>query len=346
MKSQTITKANLDWKNLPFNYIKTDYNVRSYYKDGKWSSPELTSDESIKMHMADPCLHYGQEAFEGLKVFETIDGRIVTFRPDENAKRLQSSCRQILIPPIPVELFLDAVHKVVAANTKFVPPYGTGASMYLRPLVIGVGPQVGLGPAREYIFIVFATPVGPYYKGGFKPVKALVLEEFDRAAPQGMGSFKVGGNYAAGLIGSEYGKKKGYPIILYLDPKEKKYVDEFGTSNFIGISGNKYITPDSPSILPSITNKSLATIAGDLGMIIERRRIEITEIENFDEIGAVGTAAVITPVNLIHYKDRDFVYGDDDIPGPVITQLYNNLTKIQTGENEDKHGWLEEIKVL
>ena len=342
MKSQAIKKADLDWKNLPFDYIRTDYNVRSYYKDGKWSEPELTTDETIQMHMADPCLHYAQEAFEGLKAFETADGRIVTFRPDENAKRLQSSGGQILIPSIPEDMFLNAIQKVVSANARFVPPFGTGASLYIRPLVIGVGPQVGLGPAREYIFIVFVTPVGPYYKGGFKPVKALVIEEFDRAAPLGMGAYKVGGNYAAGLMGNDFAKKKGYPIILYLDPKEKKYVDEFGTSNFIGIWENKYITPSSKSILPSITNKSLAEIAKDMGMTVEKRQIEISEIEKFDEIGAVGTAAVITPINLIHYGEHDFVYGNDE-PGPIITKLYSKFTKIQTGEDEDKFGWLKEI---
>ena len=344
MKSQTIEKADLDWKNLPFSYIKTDYNVRCHYKDGKWSAPELYSEDNIQMHIADPCLHYGQEAFEGLKVFETVDGRIVSFRPDENAKRLQSSCKQILIPEIPVELFLEATHKLIESNARFVPPFGTGASLYVRPLVLGIGPQVGLGPAAEYVFIVLCTPVGPYYKGGFKPVKALVIENYDRAAPLGMGPYKVGGNYAAGLMGNDYGKKQGYPIILYLDPKEKKYIDEFGTSNFIGISGDKYITPDSASILPSITNKSLATIAKDMGLTIEKRKIQITEVENFDEIGAVGTAAVITPINLIHYRDRDFKFGNDQ-PGPVITKLYNRLTRIQTGEDEDSYNWLDEIKI-
>ncbi len=345
MNMQKIKKANLDWKNLPFNYIKTDYNVRYHYKDGKWSDLELTQDETIKMHMADPCLHYGQEAFEGLKVFETIDGRIVAFRPDENAKRLRNSSEHILIPPLPEEMFNNALHKLVAANSRFVPPFGTGASLYVRPLVLGMGSQVGLGPAREYLFVMFACPVGPYYKGGFKPVKALVIEDFDRAAPLGAGAYKVGGNYAAGLLSNEFGKKKGYPIVLYLDPKEKKYVDEFGTSNFIGIAGNKYLTPESTSILPSITNSSLAIIAKDMGMTIERRRIDINEIENFSEIGAVGTAAVVTPIHLIHYKNRDLIFGDEDKAGPVITKLYNWLTGIQYGEKPDKFSWLDVIEV-
>jgi branched-chain amino acid aminotransferase len=345
MTDQRIKKADLDWKNLPFNYIKTDFNVRYHYKDGKWSELEITSDETIKMHMADPCLHYGQEAFEGLKVFETVDGRIAAFRPVENAKRLINSSKHILIPPLPEEMFLNALHKLVAANSKFIPPFGTGASMYVRPLVIGIGPQVGLGPAKEYLFVMFGCPVGPYYKGGFKPVKAIVIEDFDRAAPQGSGSYKVGGNYAAGLLSNDFAKKKGYPIVLFLDPKEKKYVDEFGTSNFIGIIDNKYITPESKSILPSITNNSLSVIAKDMGMEIERRRIDINELENFNEIGAVGTAAVVTPIHLIHYKDRDLHFGDENKAGPVITKLYNRLTGIQKGEEPDKFGWLDFIKV-
>ncbi|MFH0975219.1 MAG: branched-chain amino acid aminotransferase [Spirochaetota bacterium] len=345
MISNKVKKADLDWKNLPFNYVKTDYNVRCYYKDGKWSGPELTADETIQMHMADPCLHYGQEAFEGLKVFETADRRIVSFRPEENAKRLQSSSEHILIPKLPVGMFIEALHKLVAANAKYVPPFGTGASMYVRPLVIGKGAQVGLGPAKEYLFVMFGCPVGPYYKGGFKPVKALVIEDFDRAAPLGVGAFKVGGNYAAGLLGNEFAKKKGYPIVLYLDPKEKKYIDEFGTSNFIGILGNRYITPDSKSILPSITNNSLSIIAKDMGLTIEKRRIDISEVENFDEIGAVGTAAVVTPIHIIHYRDKDFIFGSEEKAGPVITNLYNRLTGIQNGEEPDKFGWLELIEI-
>jgi branched-chain amino acid aminotransferase len=343
MMNTKLKKANLDWKNLPFNYIKTDYNVRCYYKDGKWSDIEVTSDETIQMHMADPCLHYGQEVFEGLKIFETVDGRIVAFRPEENAKRLGYSSERILIPKLPVEKFMEALHKLVEANAHYVPPFGTGASMYVRPIVIGRGAQVGLGPAREYMFIMFACPVGPYYKGGFKPVKALVLEDYDRAAPLGVGAYKVGGNYAAGLIGHEHSRAQGYPIELYLDPKEKKYVDEFGTSNFIGISGNKYLTPASKSILPSITNNSLSIIAKDMGMDIVKRQIKISEVKKFDEVGAVGTAAVVTPICLIRYKGKDFVFGDEDKAGPVITNLYNRLTRIQTGEDPDKFGWLDII---
>ncbi|HOJ28368.1 MAG TPA: branched-chain amino acid aminotransferase [Spirochaetota bacterium] len=338
-------KSKLDWQNLPFGYIKTDYNIRFYYKDGKWSEGELSTEETIPIHIAAPGLHYGQQAFEGLKVFETVDGRIVAFRPDENAKRMQRSCERIFIPEVPVDMFIKAVDTVVAANAKFVPPFGTGASLYVRPVIYGAGARVGLGPADEYVFIVFVTPVGPYYKGGFKPVKALVVEQYDRAAPNGVGDCKVGGNYAAGLRGGEYAKKKGFPIPLYLDPKEKKYVDEFGTSNFIAIKGNTYLTPESNSILPSITNKSLMDIATLLGMNVEKRPIAIDEVEHFDEVGAVGTAAVITPVCSIHYRDKVFTFCDEEKAGPTITKLYEYLTKLQTGEINDTFGWLHEITV-
>jgi branched-chain amino acid aminotransferase len=258
---------------------------------------------------------------------------------------MQASSDHILIPKIPVETFLDGIKQVVAANARFVPPYNTGASLYIRPVVFGVGAQVGLGPAKEYEFIIFVTPVGPYYKGGFKPVKALIVEEFDRAAPLGMGAYKVGANYAAGLLGYEYAHQQGYPIALYLDPKEKKYIDEFSTSNFIAISGNTYVTPKSRSILPSITNDSLAIMAADMGMTVEKRQIDVEELKNFDEVGAVGTAAVITPISSIQYKDRVFTYGNSGSAGPISTKLYEKLIKIQTGEIEDTFGFLEEVHV-
>ena len=342
--TKAIEKANLDWANLPFGYMKTNCNIRYHYKDGKWSEGELLQDENLTLHMAAPSLHYGQQSFEGLKAFETADGRIVVFRPDANARRLTRSCNRIFMPEVPEDIFLEAIQKVVSANAKFVPPHGTGASLYVRPLVFGTGAKVGLGPAEEYTFLVFVTPVGPYYKGGFNPVKALILEEYDRAAPNGVGDCKVGGNYAAGLSGSQFGKDKGYPIVLYLDSKEKKYLDVFTTSNFIGIKNNTYYTPDSESILASITNDSLSIMAKDMGLNYEKRPIEISEIESFEEVGAVGTAAVITPVNLIHYRGKDYKFGDGDKAGPVITSLYERLIKIQTGEYEDKYNWLFEVK--
>jgi branched-chain amino acid aminotransferase len=340
-----IVKADLDWKSLPFGYVKTDYNIRFYYKDGAWSKGELSQDENFSLSIAAPCIHYGQQAFEGLKAFETKDGRIVLFRPMENALRLKSSCQRVYMPEFPVDTFIDAVKKLVAANVRFVPPYGTGASLYIRPLMIGVGPRVGLGPAEEYILLIFVSPVGPYYKGGFNPVKALIVEEFDRAAPSGVGDVKVGGNYAAGLRGSEVGHDKGFPVVLYLDPKEKKYIDEFSTSNFIAVKGNAYITPKSDSILPSITNKSLAELAAHIGMSVEKRPVTVDELSSLDEVGAVGTAAVITPVSEITYREKVINYTKDGKAGPKLTKLYEQFTGIQIGNEPDVFGWLTEVSV-
>ncbi|MCL1911128.1 MAG: branched-chain amino acid aminotransferase [Leptospirales bacterium] len=338
-------KADLDWGNLAFAYVKTKCNIRFENKDGSWSKGSLTEDEVIPMHIAAPCLHYGQEAFEGLKAFETKDGRIVVFRPDANAKRLAKSCESISIPLISEQLFVEGVRDVVKANSEFVPPYGIGASLYIRPFVIGTGAKVGLGPALEYLFIIFVTPVGPYYKTGFSPVRSIIVNEYDRAAPLGIGDCKVGGNYAAGLRGEKYGKDKNYPIVLYLDATEKKYIDEFSTSNFVGIKGNVYVTPDSPSILQSITNDSLAELAKDMGMKIERRQVSVEELAEFDEVGAVGTAAVITPISSITYGDREFVFGDGKSAGAILTKLHDRLVGVQRGEVEDTHGWLYEVKL-
>jgi branched-chain amino acid aminotransferase len=337
-------KANLKWEELSFGYTKTDFNIRFHYKDGAWSQGELSEDDTMNMHISAPCLHYGQEAFEGLKAFETKDKKIVVFRPDQNAKRMQKTCERLYMPQISDEMFLDAVQKVVKANERFVPPYGTGASLYIRPVIVGTGARIGLGPAEEYEFIMLVTPVGPYYKGGFKPVEALVVEQFDRAAPFGIGSIKAGANYAAGLAGDQYGKKKGFPVVLYLDSKEHKYIDELSTSNFISIKGDTYLTPKSDSILPSITNDSLGILAADIGLKYDKRPIPITELEELDEVGAVGTAAIITPVSKIHYGDKVYVFGDGENPGPNITKLYNRLRELQYGEYEDKHNWLFEIK--
>ena len=274
---------NLNWSELGFGYIKTDYNVRCYYRDGKWGELEVSSSEIINIHMAATCLHYGQESFEGLKAFRGKDGKIRVFRMDENAKRMQSSSRGIKMAELPVEMFEEAVRKVVKLNERFVPPYESGAALYIRPLMIGLGAQVGVKPAPEYMFMIFVTPVGPYFKGGFQPSKVCVLREYDRAAPNGTGTIKVGGNYAASLVAGEIAHSKGYAAVLYLDPKEKKYLDECGPANFFGIRGNSYITPQSHSILPSITNKSLQQLAEDMGLTVERRPVPFEEIATFDE---------------------------------------------------------------
>lgn len=333
---------NIDWSDLSFGYMKTDYNVRCYYRDGKWGELEVSSSEIINIHMAATCLHYGQESFEGLKVFKGKDGKARVFRMDENAKRMQSSCRGIMMPELPVEKFEEAVRKAVKLNERFIPPYESGASLYVRPLLIGLGAQVGVRPASEYLFIIFVTPVGPYFKDGFKPTPVVILRGYDRAAPLGTGTYKVGGNYAASLAAGEKAHELGYSAVLYLDAKEKKYVDECGPANFFGIKDNKYITPKSTSILPSITNKSLMQLAEDMGMTVERRQIPEEELATFEEAAECGTAAVVTPIERIDDIDenKSYVFSKDGKPGPVCEKLYHKLRAIQYGDDEDIHGWV------
>ena len=329
---------NINWSELSFGYMKTDYNVRCYYRDGKWGELEVSSSELINLHMASTCLHYGQESFEGLKVFKGKDGKARVFRMDENAKRMQSSCRGIMMPELPVEKFEEAVRKVVKLNERFIPPYESGASLYVRPLLIGLGAQVGVRPATEYLFIVFVTPVGPYFKDGFKPTPVVILRGYDRAAPLGTGTYKVGGNYAASLAAGEKAHELGYSAVLYLDAKEKKYVDECGPANFFGIKDNKYITPQSTSILPSITNKSLMQLAEDMGMTVERRQIPEDELATFEEAAECGTAAVVTPIERIDDIDenKSYVFSKDGKPGPVCEKLYHQLRAIQYGDVPDQ----------
>ncbi len=337
--------VNIDWGKLPFGYLKTDYNVRCYYRDGKWGELEVSSSEYISVHMAATGLHYGQQSFEGLKAFRGKDGKIRLFRWQENAKRMQDSAKGILMAEVPTNIFRDAVIKAIRLNEKFIPPYGSGASLYIRPLLYGSGAQVGVKPADEYLFIVFVTPVGPYFKQGFKPVDMLITPEFDRAAPLGTGSIKVGGNYAASLIAMKKAHDQGFANVVFLDAKEKKYIDECGPANFFAIKGNKYITPKSTSILPSITNKCLEEIAKSLGMTIERRSVALEELSEFEEVGACGTAAVISPIKKIvdDQSGRVYEYCKDGNPGPISTKFYNLLLGIQNGDLEDKFGWTEVV---
>ena len=308
---------NLDWEKLSFGYMPTDYNVRCYYRDGKWGEIEVCSDEYIKLHMAATSLHYGQEAFEGLKAYRCPDGKVRVFRMEENAARLQSTCRGIMMPEVPTELFCEMVKKVVRLNQEYIPTYESGATLYVRPLLIGTSAQVGVHPANEYLFLIFVTPVGPYFKGGFSSNPYVIIRDFDRAAPLGTGTYKE----------------------FYLDSKEKKYVDECGAANFFGIKNNTYVTPKSTSILPSITNKSLMQIAEDLGMKVERRPVPEEELDTFEEAGACGTAAVISPISHLDDMDTGKVYNFGDKPGPWSTKLYETLRGIQYGTVEDKHGW-------
>ncbi len=332
----------INWGNLPFGYMKTDYNIRCYYRDGKWGELEVSSSEYINIHMSATALHYGQESFEGLKAYKGKDGRTRLFRWEENAKRMQSSSQGILMAELPSDKFKEAITKAVKLNERFVPPHGSGAALYIRPFLFGSGPQIGVKPAEEYLFVVFVTPVGPYFKEGFKPVDMLLTREFDRAAPQGTGKYKVGGNYAASLTSIKKAHEEGYTNVLYLDSKEKKYIDECGPANFFGIKNNTYITPESDSILPSITNNSLLTIAADLGMKTERRAVEYTELSTFEEVGACGTAAVISPIRkIVDPEGEEYFYGDE--PGTMSTKLYEKLVAIQYGDEPDTHGWIEFI---
>lgn len=341
-----MKETNIDWSSLPFGYVKTDYNVRCTFKNGEWGEIVVTDSEEITMHMAATCLHYGQEAFEGLKAFRGKDGKIRVFRTEENGKRIQDSARGIMMAPIPLDLFKKMVLMAVKLNERFVPPYGSGASLYIRPFEIGTSARVGVKPADEYTFIILVTPVGPYFKNGFKPTNFAIMREFDRVAPKGTGRIKVGGNYAASLVAGEKAHDLGFSGVLYLDSKEKKYLDECGAANFFAIKDNTYITPYSESILPSITNKSLTQIAEDLGMKVERRPIEVEELATFEEAGACGTAAVCTPIGEIVDLDNDIKYtlSKDGNPGEMTTKLYTHLRGIQDGEIEDIHGWCDFVE--
>lgn len=338
--------AQLDWKNLPFGYIKTDYNIRCFYRDGKWGELEVSTSDSINIHIAATGLHYGQEAFEGLKAYMGRDGKVRLFRWEENAKRLAFSAQGIRMAEFPFELFREAVFRVVQLNRRFVPPYGSGATLYIRPLLYGSGAEVGVKPASEYTFIVFVTPVGPYFKEGIKPVHMLICRDVDRAAPKGTGVFKVGGNYAASLRAVCSAKESGFANTIFLDAREKKYIDECGPANFFGIKENTYVTPKSESILNSITNMSLIALSGKLGMKTERRPVPVEELAEFSEAGACGTAAVISPIASIYDPETDIVYKycRDGNPGPASLKLYNKLVSIQYGDEPDEFGWITIIE--
>jgi branched-chain amino acid aminotransferase len=337
---------NTDWKNLPFGYIKTDYNIRCVYRNGKWGILEKSDSEYINIHIAATALHYGQEAFEGLKAYMGKDGRIRLFRWEDNARRFIHSAAGIIMAELPVELFREALFEVIRLNRRFMPAYGSGATLYIRPFLYGSGPEVGVKPSKEYTFIVFVTPVGPYFREGFKPVNMMICREYDRAAPLGTGTLKVGGNYAASLRAVIAAKDMGYSNAIFLDAREKKYIDECGPANFFGIKDNTYITPKSGSILDSITNRSLIALAESMGMKTERRPVPVEELETFTEAGACGTAAVITPIAKIFdpATNKVYEYSTDCMPGPVTTRLYNKLTGIQNGDEPDEFGWMTVVE--
>lgn len=337
--------AALDWNNLGFEFRPTNSHVECNFKNGAWGDLEEMVEPYVKLHIGATSLHYGQACFEGLKAFHCKDGKVRLFRPDENARRNAESATRICMPPFPKDRFIEACKAVVRANIEFVPPYGSGGSLYLRPLLIGSGPRIGLQPADEYKFIILAIPAGDYYKGGIKAVKAVVIEDYDRAAPRGVGHVKVAGNYAADILPNTLAKKQGFPIALYLDAKTNEFVEEFSTSNFLAIDKNgAYVTPKSGAILGSITNKSLMELSKSMGIDVQVRPVPIEEVGEFREVAACGTAVVITPVSSVYYKDKVYSTnsGQDGI-GPVFGQLYSRVRAIQTGEVEDTLGWMEEV---
>lgn len=340
-----MSKAvDIDWGKLGFAYTKTDYRYISRWKDGKWDQGELIEDNMLSISESSTALHYGQQCFEGLKAYRTKDGRIQIFRPDQNAKRMKSSCNRILMPEVSEEKFIDACKQVVKANEAFVPPYGYGASLYLRPFAIGVGDNLGVKAAPEYIFCIFCLPVGPYFKGGMTPVN-FMISDFDRAAPYGTGAAKVGGNYAASLLAHKQAVEKGFADCIYLDPMTHTKIEEVGAANFFGITKDDiFVTPKSPSILPSITKYSLMHLAKEhLKMAVEERDVYVDNLDEFKEAGACGTAAVITPIGGIEYKGKLHVFHSETEVGPVTKKLYETFCGIQLGEIEAPEGWMVQI---
>lgn len=338
-------KCDLDWNNLGFGYIKTDLRYVSHWKDGKWDEGKLVEDNFLTISESSTGLHYGQQCFEGLKAYRGKDGQIRLFRPHENAKRLNRSCERILMPTMPEEKFVDACKQVVKANEHFVPPYGTGATLYLRPFVIGVGHNLGVRPAPEFIFCVFCSPVGAYFKGGMKPVN-FSISDMDRAAPYGTGAAKVGGNYAGSMLPHKKAVDKGYADCIYLDPATHTKIEEVGAANFFGITkDNVFVTPKSPSILPSITKYSLLYVAEHyLGLKTEERDVHVNRLDEFKEAGACGTAAVITPIGGIQYGEKLHVFHSETEVGPVTKKLYDTLVGIQFGEVEAPKGWIVAVE--
>ncbi len=341
-----MEKMNLGWEKLAFQYIRTDFRYISYWKDGKWDAGKLIEDNVIHIHEGSTVFHYGQACFEGLKAQTAKDGRVLLFRVEQNARRMIETCRGIMMVEFPEEQFIDACMQVVKANMKWVPPYGSGASFYVRPYLFGHGENLGVKPSQEYIFSVFGCPVGPYYKGGMSPVN-FIVSDLDRAAPKGTGAYKIGGNYAASMMAHDLAVKEDFADAMYLDPQTHTYIEEAGAANFFGITAdNKFVTPKSPSILQSITRRSLVEIAEKyLDMTVEERPVRIDEIDNFVEAGACGTAAVISPIGTISHKgELHTFYGDGKEVGPVSKKLYDILTAIQVGEHGAPEGWIREVK--
>jgi branched-chain amino acid aminotransferase len=344
-----VSKKKLDWSELGFKYQKTDYRFRVLHQNGKWQEGELITDEAISIHEGAPSIHYAQQCFEGMKAQTAADGRVLLFRPELNNERMNSAAPRLLMPQVPKELFIQAVEETVRANYAWIPPYGSGASLYIRPMLIGVGENLGLNPAKEYEFRVFVSPVGPYYKDAGMAVISLAVSDIDRAAPRGTGSFKVGANYAGGLLATRRAQELGANEALYLDASENRYIDEAGSANILVVmSSGDLVTPKSDAILPSITRRSIMEFARDeMGMNTQERPIDLrAEFSNFQEMAACGTAAVLSPVGKLYFdKHWHSIYGDGSEVGPIAQQLYDTLVGIQKGERTDDFGWTHEVKM-
>ncbi len=340
-----MEKKDVNWSSLGFSYIPVDYRFVAHWKDGKWDEGHITSDSTVTISESAGVLQYAQTCFEGLKVYTTKDGSIVAFRPDMNARRMQDSAERLIMPKVPEEMFLRALDEVVKANAAWVPPYGSGATLYIRPFLFGSGPVIGVAPAPEYEFRLFATPVGPYFKGGIKPLRIMV-SDYDRAAPHGTGHIKAGLNYAMSLYPIEHAHKAGFSENMYLDAATRTYVEETGGANFLFVKkdGN-LVTPKSGTILPSITRRSLVQVAKDyLGLDVEERPVTFDEVKDFSEVGLCGTAAVISPVGSITYNGGEIkVPSGMDEMGPVLTKLRETLTGIQMGDIKAPEGWIRKI---
>ena len=347
----------IDWSKLGFHYTEPEYIVRAGYHDGAWEEPYATKDKFLHLHVSATCLQYGQEAFEGLKAFRGVDGKVRLFRWRENAKRMAKSAEGLYMEPVPEELFGKAIRLALAKNMDLLPPYGTGATLYFRPLLIGTTPRLGVGPGRDFEFIVIPSPIGPYYPGKFHCTTFIVNRHVDRAAPFGTGHFKVGGNYASSFRATEPAHEQGMDC-LFLDAKYHKYIDECSAANFIGIktmdNGQwtmdknapkpiEYLTPRSSAILPSITNDSLMTLAKEKGLKVTRRHIRLEELAQMSEAAACGTACVISPMDKVVDPEKGVTYSFGKEPGPVLTDLYHALRDIQFGRAEDKHHWCDVI---
>lgn len=339
-----MSQHSINWETLGFDYIKTDKRYLAHWRDGDWQEGTLTADNQLHISEGSTALHYGQQCFEGLKAYRCKDGSINLFRPDQNAQRMARSCARLLMPQVPTEMFIEACKQVVRANEHFIPPYGTGGALYLRPFVIGVGDNIGVRTAPEFIFSVFCIPVGAYFKGGMKP-NNFVISGYDRAAPNGTGAAKVGGNYAASLMPGSEAKKRNFADCIYLDPQTHSKIEEVGSANFFAITADgQFVTPKSPSVLPGITRLSLIELAQTrLGLKVVEGDVHIDQLDRFVEAGACGTAAVITPIGGIEYQGKLHVFHSESEVGPVTRKLYNELTGVQSGDVEAPAGWIVKV---